>query len=120
MANENRPAETPFPSGAGTILGASAMCVGEITADEDVILRGGFQGRLKLGARRLRIEPGARVESDIEAGSVFVAGSLSGNIRASGTVTLTHDSRMKGDIVAAKVTIQEGAQFRGGIKIMTG
>jgi len=120
MSNETSPAETPSSPGGATLLGPSAVCVGQITADEDMIIRGGFQGSLKLGGRRLRIEAGAKVESDIEAGSVFIAGSLAGGIRASGTVILTRDAKMKGDIVAAKVTIQEGAQFRGGIKIMTG
>jgi cytoskeletal protein CcmA (bactofilin family) len=47
-----------------------------------------------------------------------VQGSLTGNIRATGMVSLSSEARMKGDIVAARVTIQEGAQFRGGIKIL--
>jgi cytoskeletal protein CcmA (bactofilin family) len=120
MANETGTAEFPSSSGGASLLGASVVCVGRVTADEDVTIRGGFQGSLKLGGRRLRIETGAKVEADIEAGSVFIAGSLAGGIRASGMVALTRDAKMKGDIVAAKVTIQEGAQFRGAIKIMTG
>jgi cytoskeletal protein CcmA (bactofilin family) len=114
------PAEGPGVPAGPSCLGAALVCVGQITADEDLTIRGGFQGSLKLGHRRLRIEAGARVESDIEAGSVLVRGSLSGNIRASGSVALAPEAKMKGDIVAAKVTIQEGAQFRGGIKIVTG
>ena len=121
MASETHPAELPSAPPAGSsLLGATVTCVGQITADEDLTLRGGFQGSLKLGGRRLRIESGAKVVADIEAGSVFLAGSLDGSIRASGTVTLSPQAKMKGDIVAAKVTIQEGAQFRGGIKIVTG
>ena len=119
MANDTNQAEI-LSAGGTSLIGASVVCVGRVTADEDMIIRGGFQGSLKLGGRRLRIETGALVESDVEAGSVFIAGSLSGTVRAMGTVTLTRDARMKGDIVAAKVTIQEGAQFRGGIKILTG
>jgi cytoskeletal protein CcmA (bactofilin family) len=121
MANEPNPYETAAsPGGSASILGSSLVCVGTVTADEDLIIRGGFQGGLKLGRRSLRIEPGAKVESDIEAGTVSISGSLTGSIHASGTVSLSAQAKMKGDIVAAKVTIQEGAQFRGGIKIVTG
>ena len=120
MANASSPAETLSSPAGSSVLGSGLTCVGRIEAAEDLTIRGGFQGDLKLDGRRLRIEPGARVESDVEAGSVHLAGSLTGNIRASGTVSLTREARMKGDIVAAKVTIQEGAQFRGGIKIATG
>jgi cytoskeletal protein CcmA (bactofilin family) len=121
--NEARPAvlpETPEASSSPSCLGPGLVCVGQITADEDLTIRGGFQGTLKMGRRSLRIEAGARVESEIEAGSVFVRGTLSGNIRASGAVALAPEAVVKGDIVAAKVTIREGAQFRGGIRIVTG
>jgi cytoskeletal protein CcmA (bactofilin family) len=121
MATQSLSSETPAgPPGAASILGSSLVCVGTITADEDLVIRGGFQGGLKLGRRSLRIEPGAAVESDIEAGSVSISGSLTGSVRASGTVSLSAQAKMKGDIAAAKVIIQEGAQFRGGIKIVTG
>jgi len=113
------PVEAPAAAPSPSRLGSALVCVGQITADEDLTIGGGFQGSLKLGGRRLRIEAGAKVESDIEAGSVLVQGTLSGNIRASGTVALAAEARMKGDIVAAKVTIHEGARFRGGIRIVT-
>jgi len=120
MANESTPPEVPSSPGGPSLLGVTLLCAGRITADEDLTIRGGFQGSLKLDGRRLRIESGATVESDVEAGSVFLAGSLTGNIRATGTVALSGEAKMKGDIVATKVTIQEGARFRGGIKIVTG
>ena len=119
MSNESTPLEGPSSPGGSSLLGATLVCAGRITADEDLTIRGGFQGSLKLDGRRLRIESGATVESDVEAESVFLAGSLIGNIHASGTVSLSPEAKMKGDIVAAKVTIQEGARFRGGIKIVT-
>ncbi len=119
MANAPSPAETPSASNGASLLGPAVVCVGRITSEEDLTIRGGFQGSLNLGGRKLRIDPGAEVEADVEAGSVVLAGTLTGNIKASGTVTLAREAKMKGDIVAAKVTIQEGAQFRGGIKIVT-
>ena len=108
----------PGEPGRQSTLGPTLVCAGQITADEDLVVRGGYQGSLKLNGRRLSIEPSARVEADVEAGTVLLQGSLTGNIRASGTVALSSEARMKGDIVAARVTIQEGAQFRGGIKIL--
>ncbi len=119
MANASLAPETLSAPNGPSLLGPAVVCVGRITSEEDLTIRGAFEGSLKLEGRRLRIDPGAEVESDVEAGSVVLAGTLTGNIKATGTVTLAREAKMKGDIVAAKVTIQEGAQFRGGIKIVT-
>ncbi len=98
-------------------LGPSTVLTGEISGEEDLVLRGTFKGTIRIRNHDLFIESGANVEADVEAASVAVSGSLTGNIRAAGRVVLTSDARMKGDITAAKIHIRDGAQFRGSIKM---
>jgi cytoskeletal protein CcmA (bactofilin family) len=105
---------------AASALGPSIVLSGEITGDEDLVLRGTFQGKIRIRNHDLFIERGANVEADVEAAGVAVSGSLTGNIRASGRVVLSSDARMKGDITAAKIHIRDGAQFRGSIKMAKG
>jgi len=101
-------------------LGSSLVLKGELSGDEDLVIRGTFQGSIRIRNRGLFIERGARVEADVEADHVSVAGALTGNIMAAGRVVLSSEARMKGDITAAKIHIRDGAQFRGSIKTAQG
>jgi cytoskeletal protein CcmA (bactofilin family) len=101
-------------------LGPTLIGNGQIDGEEDLVIRGAFKGIIRLKNGSLYIERSAKVEGDIAAVNVELTGSLSGNIRASGRVSLSAEARMKGDIVAARVSIQDGAQFRGAIKIEKG
>jgi cytoskeletal protein CcmA (bactofilin family) len=124
MAKSEDPAKASDPiaprADAASALGASILLTGDISGDEDLVLRGTFKGAIRLRNHSLFIERGANVEADIEAASVAVSGSLTGNIRAAGRVVLSSDARMKGDITAAKIHIRDGAQFRGSIKMAEG
>ncbi|MGD0783569.1 MAG: polymer-forming cytoskeletal protein, partial [Candidatus Aminicenantales bacterium] len=93
---------------------------GDLTGSEDLIVQGTFKGKIFLLERTLTIDPKAEVEGDVEAGDIFVAGSLTGNIRATGRVVLEAASSVKGDIVAARISIQDGARFKGSIQMNKG
>ncbi len=121
MPKSEDPAKVPDPiaprAEAASALGPSVVLTGDISGDEDLVLRGTFKGTIQIRNHGLFIERGATVEADVEAASVAVSGSLTGNIRAAGRVVLTSDAQMKGDITAAKIHIRDGAQFRGSIKM---
>jgi len=106
----------PEPHGI-SLIGPTFTCTGQLAGQEDLVIRGTFKGIIRLKNHGLTIDKGARVEADIVAGSVTLAGELTGNIRASGTVTVASEAKMRGDITAAKVSVQDGAQFRGSIKM---
>jgi len=105
---------------ATSILGQTFVCTGQITGQEDLLIKGTFKGIIRIKNHSLVIDKSARIEADIIAGNVSLAGDLTGNIRATGTVFVSAEAKMKGDITAVKVSIQDGAQFRGSIKMEKG
>ena len=105
------------PSEKASVLGTRLVCKGEISGEEDVVIYGGFTGNVSLKNHSLFVNPEAVVEAEISAANVSLSGSLVGNIRASGKVFLSSTAKMKGDIVASKIVIWDGAQFRGTIKM---
>jgi cytoskeletal protein CcmA (bactofilin family) len=107
---------SPRSEGASA-LGPSIVLKGEISGDEDLVLRGSFQGAIRIRNHSLFIERGANVEGDVEAAHVAISGTLTGDVRATGRVVLSSEARMKGDITASKIHIRDGAQFRGSIKM---
>jgi cytoskeletal protein CcmA (bactofilin family) len=102
------------------VIGPTVVCTGELTGDEDIVIKGTFRGKIHLPKHSLFIEAGARIEADIAAVNVMLRGNLTGSIRATGKILVSSAARMNGDIAAARVSVQDGAQFKGSIKIMKG
>jgi cytoskeletal protein CcmA (bactofilin family) len=98
-------------------LGSTFLCTGQISGQEDLLIKGTFKGTIRLKNYSLFIEKSARVEADIVAANVMLSGDLTGNIQATGKVFLSSEAKMKGDITAAKISVQDGAQFRGAIRM---
>jgi cytoskeletal protein CcmA (bactofilin family) len=99
---------------ASTVIGAGITIEGEVTSDEDVVVQGTVRG--KLSAREsVTVESGATVEADITGGPLSVAGSVTGNITSSDRVDLQSGAKVVGNVKATRITIADGAQFKGNV-----
>jgi cytoskeletal protein CcmA (bactofilin family) len=99
---------------ASTVIGTGIIIEGEIATDEDVVVHGTVRGKLSA-KEAVTIQQGATVEADIVGGSLVVAGNLTGNVTAADRVDLQAGSRVVGNVKAARVTIADGAQFKGSV-----
>jgi cytoskeletal protein CcmA (bactofilin family) len=99
---------------ASTVIGAGITIEGEITTDEDVVVAGTLRG--KLSAKEgVTIEHGATVEADVTGSSLVVAGALTGSVTAVERVDMQAGARVIGNVKAGRVTIADGAQFKGNV-----
>jgi len=103
-------------SGAPTRLGPAVVIQGELTGSEPVLIEGRFQGKISL-SRDLTIAHGARVAAEVRATNVLIYGEVAGNVFATERVVIMETGQVRGDITAPRVSINDGAQFRGGIKM---
>lgn len=103
-----------------SVFGPSLDMSGELEANEDLILYGQFKGKINLKNHNLIVERRAKIEADILAHDVTIFGNVHGNIQASGKVTIAAEAQMKGDITASKISITDGAHFKGTIKMEEG
>jgi cytoskeletal protein CcmA (bactofilin family) len=99
---------------AGTIIGSGITIEGEITSDEDVVVAGTVRGKLSAEGP-VTVDTGAVVEADIAAASLSVGGNVTGNVTASERVDLLAGGRLIGDVKAARLTIADGASFKGNV-----
>ena len=99
---------------ANTVIGSSIMIDGEISGDEDLVIRGTVKGKIIL-KENLRVENSGGVEADIQTANVTVSGQVTGNIQAGERVELRSDGRMVGDIKAPRILIADGATFKGNV-----
>jgi len=96
-------------------LGTTGVFEGDFSAAEDFLVQGRFKGSLRLPEANLYIDRNARVEAAVMAKDVYIYGTLIGPVQASGRVFLAAESDVKGDITAARLSVENGARFRGGV-----
>ena len=99
---------------ATTVIGQGITIEGEVSSDEEVVVAGTVRGKLNVDGA-LTVEAGGVVEADVGASSVSVGGTLTGNVTATDRVDLLSGGRLVGDVKAARVTIADGAVFKGNV-----
>jgi len=98
-------------------IGPALVVEGEIKGQEDLVIEGLVRGKIELPANDVLVNEPGRVEADVLAKNMSVRGEIIGDIKASGRVTIERMGRMKGNISASVISIEDGAQFKGVIKI---
>jgi cytoskeletal protein CcmA (bactofilin family) len=98
-------------------IGKSVVIKGEVTGSEDLYLDGQVDGSIDIAGNRLTIGPNGRVKANVTAQSVSISGKLDGNVRASDRVDLRNTAVVLGDIATQRISIEDGAYFKGGVDI---
>jgi cytoskeletal protein CcmA (bactofilin family) len=125
MANE--PAVAPRPATMTTTtsadqatIGKSLVIKGEVTGSESLYIDGRVEGSISLAGNRVTIGRNGVVAANINAREIVVLGKVRGNLTASDRVDIRSDGSLTGDVVAARISIEDGAYFKGGIDIRKG
>lgn len=98
-------------------LGSSLQIKGHITGTEDLQIDGIVDGPISLRGHELTVGSTAQLTSEIHAGEVVVFGKVVGNLHARGRVDIKKDGSIVGDISSARISIEDGAHFKGRIEI---
>jgi cytoskeletal protein CcmA (bactofilin family) len=98
-------------------IGKSVVIKGELSGSEDLYLDGQVEGSIEMAGNRLTIGPNGKVKANVNARSAIVQGRLEGNVRASDRVDLKQSAIVLGDIATQRISIEEGAYFKGGVDI---
>lgn len=99
-----------------TVIGPDASFKGELTFEKGLRLQGKFEGKINT-AGRLHVAKEARLQADVDAGSIIVEGDVKGNLSASDRIELKQSARYEGDLSASKLVVEEGATFSGHVTV---
>src|SRR6202453_3587179 len=113
------PIDSTYPStrsGNTARLGSSLHVKGEITGNEDLLIDGTVEGLVQLEDRKLTVGASAKVTADVIAREVVVYGNVKGNLRARDRIEIKKDG-VVGDLTTARISIEDGAYFKGSIEI---
>jgi cytoskeletal protein CcmA (bactofilin family) len=100
-------------------IGPSITIRGDISGDEDLVVLGNVEGTIDLKDQNVTIGQGGRVKADVVGNTVTVEGEVDGNLRGEEQVILRGSSRVEGNVAAPRVTLEDGAVFKGSIDMGT-
>jgi cytoskeletal protein CcmA (bactofilin family) len=99
-------------------IGQSLFIKGEVSGSEDLTVDGRVEGRIDLKDHNLTIGPNGKVHADVHAKNITIVGEVTGNVVADEKVDLTDSGRLVGDIRAPRISVSDGAQFKGSVDMM--
>jgi cytoskeletal protein CcmA (bactofilin family) len=100
-------------------IGKSIAIKGDLTGKEDLVIEGMVEGRVELPEAQLTVGANGTIKAEIQAKSVVVIGKVTGNIHGTDRIEIQSTGAVKGDVMAPRLVVAEGAQLNGAIQ-MTG
>lgn len=116
----NRPQPVSAAPGQASRIGPSVKIVGELHAAEAMTFDGEIDGQITLDDQTLVIGPNGYVKGEVSARMVRVEGTVEGNITASEKIVVTSSGSVCGDIVAPRLSLDDGAKLKGSIDTQSG
>src|ERR1700689_1944083 len=115
--NVPRPASAPLNTQEQATIGKSLVIKGEVTGSESLYIDGRVEGSINLPGNRVTVGRNGVVSANISAREIVVLGKVRGNMTASDRVDIRGEGSLTGDVVAQRISIEDGAYFKGGIDI---
>lgn len=98
-------------------IGKSLVVKGEVSGSESLYIDGKVEGAINLPGNRVTVGRNGQVSANITAREIVVLGKVRGNMTASDRVDIRSEGSLTGDVSAQRISIEDGAFFKGGIDI---
>ena len=98
-------------------IGKGLFIKGEISGSESLFIDGKVEGSINLPGNRVTVGRNGQVSANVTAREVVVLGKVKGNVSATDRVDIRAEGALSGDVAAARISIEDGAFFKGGIDI---
>jgi cytoskeletal protein CcmA (bactofilin family) len=98
-------------------IGKSLVIKGEVTGSESLYIDGRVEGSIHLPGNRVTVGRNGVVAANITAREAVILGKVRGNVTATDRVDIRNEGSLTGDVVAQRISIEDGAFFKGGIDI---
>ena len=110
-----RPPGGQQPIGFETVVGPGCTLEGTLRSKGNLRLDGTFTGTLEI-AGNILVGESARIEADVNARNISIAGMVRGNVTGN-KVQLLRTARVWGDITVTALTTEEGAFIDGKVSM---
>ena len=101
-------------------IGRTLVIKGEITGSESLYIDGRVEGTLTFKDHRVTVGRNGSVQANISAREVVIMGKVTGNIECSDRVDIRSEGSLTGDVVSARISVEDGAMLRGSVQLTPG
>ena len=115
MKTDTSPPVKPRGQTEPSIVGPSMLVQGDMNGDEDLVVQGRIEGSITLKKNLVTVGKDGRVNATVNAKSIRVEGTVEGELRGKEQVIVTRSGSVSGNIVAPRVTLEDGCRFKGAI-----
>ena len=105
----------PSPAKERALIGPSIEIKGSLSGDEDLFVEGRVEGKIELAQHSVTIGTGGRIKADIQGRSIVVMGEVEGDLYGSEQIILRQSSKVRGNLIAPRVSLEDGSDFKGSI-----
>ena len=116
-SNASEPGPSTPSLGDRSMIGKSLLIRGEISGSESLYVEGKIEGSINLPGDRVTVGRNGRVSASIEARDIVVLGAVLGSCEASDHLDIRSEGSLCGDVLVARISIEDGAFMTGSIDI---
>ncbi len=98
-------------------IGRSLVIKGEIIGSESLYIDGKVEGTITLTDNRVTVGRNGNVAANITAKELVIMGKVRGNVTVSDRLDIRAEGTMTGDVVAHRLSIEDGAFFKGSVDL---
>ena len=102
-------------SRSAAMIGQSIVIKGTIQGAENLVIEGTVEGSVSLPEHDLTVGQSGKVTADLHANTVKIDGTVQGDVSAKEKVIISKSGHVRGNIIAPRVTLEDGAKFKGSI-----
>jgi cytoskeletal protein CcmA (bactofilin family) len=99
------------------VIGPSIHIDGDVRGEEDLLIEGEVGGTVQLKNNSLTIGPNGKVRADVYAHSIYVDGYVEGDLFGSERVHIRKSAQVRGNVTSPRVSVEDGAKFKGAIEM---
>jgi cytoskeletal protein CcmA (bactofilin family) len=96
-------------------IGSTISIKGDLTGDEDLLIDGRIEGRIDLKQHKITVGKKGVVRAEMRAKIISIEGDVQGTLYGEEQIVLCKSSSVRGDIIAPRVTLEDGSKFKGSI-----
>ncbi|MBZ5495265.1 MAG: polymer-forming cytoskeletal protein [Acidobacteriia bacterium] len=110
-----KPQVQPAPKREQALIGPSIELKGTLSGGEDLVIEGRIEGKIELRNNSVIVGKSGHVKADVHGRTITVMGEIEGNLYGQEQISLRQASTVRGNLVAPRVILEDGCNFKGGI-----
>ncbi|MFO7762375.1 MAG: polymer-forming cytoskeletal protein [Wenzhouxiangellaceae bacterium] len=97
------------------IIGPTISIDGTLKGEEDLVVEGRVKGTIELKSNTLTVGSKGTLDAQVYAHTILVEGTVKGDLYASERISIRASARIDGNILAPRISLEDGAKFRGSV-----